>query len=423
VYVHPSTQLIGCVGLDCKCGECRVFHKFVSSTSFLFGFLHALLIRIHSSVPDTSKHPRIPTMSALLHGRSLSPTNQVLPLIICSKLLPSLNNLIQSCKTLRHICQTLSTPQCSLANISVLNDVLSSFVKSTDMASFAPSELSLKAKKRLRKHFERRLKPLATELHHLLSHLRSTFLYDSGALTVGGARAMVQYLQLHLTSVPAVQDLVVIAIGEGDALFFARRQATLDRFSMMVQDLQYRPVLVDVSPSLSRPNCIPWSDTEQTTAIVASMKAVLSALQKTGPNDRVVLLPTEQMHPVICIVGMLLEYPVVYGIFQDKTSMTGNCAAADTLCRCRLLQHSGLGNAREEIILPWSFTIPKALSRNIFVRLAKSLFYNTVLKRIRAIQRLRRVGEGNGNGPGKEEQGRVALSWAVEEVNVTSVCL
>jgi hypothetical protein len=309
--------------------------------------------------------------------------------------------------------------------INAVSASLISFAHSTNMSSFARSDLSSKAKKRLKKHFQRSINSLAIELHYLLTGLRNAFLYDTGALTISGGNQLIQHLQVSLPGeFQSVNDLVVVAVGAGDAIFFVRRWATIQ---LLKFNLKYKtgPALVDVSPKLQSPIFIPWSNTKQTKQLVEAMEYVLSAIVTNDENDKkenMICLQRERMNTsMISIVGILLEYPVVYGFFQGDETIVGNCAASDTLCCHRLIHHtvqwieiaeqkSKNCSDTRDLILPWSFTVPKLIKKNVFVRLAIAYFYTIILKRL----------NNNGQNVPTTQQ---HLSWNVEEMNVSSVCL
>ena len=361
--------------------------------------------------------------------------------VFCILLSTSYNvtSLARACKGLHNF----ATQQFSRPTPIAWPTVVSSFVASTPLESFANAGTSSKAMKRRRHHFQRTSNLLAASLQSLVSGLRCAFLYDSGALTVAGAHALVQHLQQQqqlakqYDASVVVNDIVVLAFGEGDAIFFARRTATVRRLSRMLHDSKYRPVLVDVSPSLSFPLFVSWSNnTGVVHSIEASMKAIATALTTSSKeNKAIVRVHVQHVQQMISVVGMLLEYPVVYGMFQDglgAQERTGNCAAAGTLCRHRMVVNAcssvGQGLSKEPdtvdkvttTLLPWSFTVPKALMKNIHVQLSLALFYNVVLQRV---SHLNQHPRGNTDPTVQTFPVLPLLSWVKEDINVTSVCL
>ena len=315
-------------------------------------------------------------------------------------------------------------PLTNLSLSSFLFDTIAEFSSSTAPSTFAVVGTPTKAIKRKRQHFRRTRHALIEELTLLLSGVRSSYLYDAGALTENGANALLtllrirsqQSLQQHLAL--AIQDLVVLTMGEDDVVFFVRRNATVRRLSNMLNHGTYCPALVDVSPKLDRPVLVDWSYHTKTNGLKNTMQNLLSLLQQTKAKSPSVKLESPYvLQQMTAIVGILLEYPVVYGMFKtvdddDEDTHSGNCVAADTLCQRRLEWTpttilSQLDNSPSILppVLPWSFTVPKPLTRNIEVRRAIALFFVAVARRCR------------------KSRGIGTLEWIIVEIDVPSVCL
>jgi len=162
------------------------------------------------------------------------------------------------------------------------------------------------------------------------------------------------------------------------------------------------------------------------------------------PEPALIQLDGSRLQHRVAVVGILLEYPVVYVLFEQGQ---GNCVASDALLLHRVrvkrevvkvvveedaneevttaktdnkMQHGFEENGDEYNLqlLPWSFTVPQPLVRLFPVRLAVASFFLTIQNRWRRLSNERR----NQNDGGKERK-KTMLEWRVEEIHATSVCL
>ena len=320
------------------------------------------------------------------------------------------------------------------SNIS-LTKAISKFVASTSSSTFVPSGTSSKATKRRKQHFQRTSSDLIQELNLLILNLRFCYLYDSGALTPTGANALIVSLKSqNIIS----KNIVVLSIGQ-DVIFFLNRYETVRRLSNILKDNKYCPVLINVSPSLQQPQHVHWHETKLN-ALKKTISLLITSLQSNNPLNKNASHPghiqfkESALSHMTATVGILLEYPVVYGIFDTdedakdgkKEKRFGNCAAADVLFQHRLIWTSGLktnvvtesdidiqnktsassSSLTRSLLLPWSFTVPQPLQKKMEIRLSISSFFNTIQNRCRQIY----TTEG-------------MLAWKIEDMDVSSVCL
>ena len=329
-----------------------------------------------------------------------------------------------------------------------------------------------KQRKRGRQHFARRANELSREITALVDGIRYAFLYDMGSLNAHGAACLLAEMRRSANGA-AYGDLAVLDLGpQGTTFFFVRRSLLEQRLRRMVEDV-YKgqrgerrtnnlwPILVDVSPWLDAPRIVSIPNAaavesanaasisadaaradgtspgttnlgSYTTQIICSLCSAIETIaedlsemtkdllllkafahdrddtsdgRQTGRN-----LDASQLRLLAPLVGILLEYPVVYGFFSplcdtasEESPSGANCAAAEPLvchqlvisegkkpstmlARTGALPGSNTEQQEEEdtdaITLPWTFTVPLPLLKIPSVQSALVSFYNNVELRV-----------------------------------------